>query len=467
MATTIRATQEGLAYVDQIRRKKGWNKTEEAWYGLACTAEATLKRFWRGQPIQQETFINICKAIGIEEWEKLIDTNPIQTKTSYINFSVYDEEWVGREPIIDELSQKIHSSHRVLLLVGLTGIGKTALAEKLIEKVRGVWIEDRENFENQEKASDFVSVSFQWLQRWGECIAPDQRQPQQLRRRLIKRLRENQHLILMDSLEYLLTGNVDEGWGGFADPEWANFFIQLLAEPNFSSRFILTSQDLPTQFYTAEFDRYKNYWFCHLLKGLDLQEQIKLFKKVNLDYQLEVANSPLRMIGQVYDGHPLALRVIAGEIKQKYNSRVEAYWKENGLYIENVKRDLDLARQSGAIIGSDDRWNLDSYTRILRKLVKERVERTLERLKRDVPDAYLLLCASSIYRCEVQENWWLAHLEYRGYDRQRQRDAIEALRDRYLVEDGGIDEEDERLVGQHNLIRSVAISHRLELFKTM
>ena len=40
---------------------------------------------------------------------------------------------------------------------------------------------------------------------------------------------------------------------------------------------------------------------------------------------------------------------------------------------------------------------------------------------------------------------------------------MQTLRDRYLVEDGGIDDEDNRLVGQHNLIRSVAIAHRLML----
>jgi hypothetical protein len=450
MAVTIRATQAGLDYIDQVRRNKGWVKTEKAWCDLACTSVSTLKRFWARRPIQQEVFIDICREVGIDDWQKLVDNSPFHANGSYINFSVYDEEWVGRENIIDELSQKIDTSCRVLLLVGLPGIGKTALAEKLVEKLRGFWIENRENFESQERTADFVNISSLWLQQWGEVVPPDQCQPQQLRQRMLKRLCENKHLILMDSLEYILTGNVDEGWGGFSDPEWAIFFIQLLAQPNCLSRFILTSQDLPIQFNTAEFDRYKNYWFCRLLKGLEFQEQITLFRKVNLNYQLEVIDSPLRIIGQVYDGHPLALRVISGEIKQNYYSSVEAYWKDNGYHIENVKKTLEVASQLNTKDGSDDRWGLDSYTRTLRNLVRERVEETLNRLKLNVPDAYLLLCAASIYRGEVPENWWLDHLEYRGYDWQRQKNSLQALRDRYLVEEGGIDEEDERLVGQHN-----------------
>lgn len=373
MAKTIRATQIGLTYIDQARRNKGWAKTEKAWCDLALTSESTLKRFWAGQPIQQETFISICKEVGIDGWQELIDTNPVLSVSSYINFSVYDEGWVGRNVVIDDLSQKINTFCRVILLVGITGIGKTALAEKLFEKLRGRWIEDRENFESQEKNLDFVSVAFQWLQRWGENILPDQCQPKQLRQRLLKRLCEKNHLILMDSLECLLTGNVDEGWGSFTDPEWATFFIQLLAEPNCSSCFILTSQELPTQFDKAEFDRYKNHWFCQILKGLEIQDQIVLFRNVKLNYQLDIPDSPLRLIGQVYDGHPLALRVIVGDIKQNYKGKVEAYWKENGYYIENVKKDLDAARQLCATDGYDDRWSLDSYTRTLRRRVKERI----------------------------------------------------------------------------------------------
>jgi len=463
MALSLRASKQGLEIVDEKRKKKGWDATALAWCLAANTSVATLKRFRRGRPIDRDAFIAICEGVGIENWEEIVDKTPTQQPSAHMEFSVYDDAWVGRKTLIQELSDRVNSSCRVLLLVGIAGIGKTALAERLVQELRGDWREHRDNFEDDNKTSDFASVALQCLEKWGEAVPKDDRKPEQLLRRLVKCLRENRYLILIDSLEYLLTGNEEDGRGDFADEWWGKFFVSFLAESSCQSRFILTSQDLPTKFETAECDRYKNLWYCQLLKGLEVPEQVALFQKAELDDNWELRDSPLRVIGEVYDGHPLALRTIAGEIKGSYNGKVRAYWKENSRYIEEVKEAIDEARNGGIVKGDEDRWQLASYTQVLRRKVKERIEKTFERLKNDVYDAYVLLCTASVYRCEVKEKWWLINLEDEGYNEERQKAAIQTLRERYLVEYGGIDEEYNRLVRQHNLIRSVAMAHRLKL----
>jgi hypothetical protein len=458
----IRASQEGIKRFKRERNKNGWNQDADSLTTKIDISRSTVQRFEQRNQIRQDYFVALCKAVGIEKWAEIVDNTPIQPNASYMEFSVYDDAWVGRESLIQQLSDRVKSSCRVLLLVGITGIGKTALAERVVQELRGDWREYRDNFEDENKASDFASVALQWLEKWGEIVPKEERKPEQLLQRLVKRLRENRYLILIDSLEYLLTGNEDDGWGDFKDEWWGKFFVSFLAESECKSRFILTSQDLPTKFET-EGERYKNLWYCQLLKGLEVPEQVALFQKVELDGDLELPYSPLRVIGEVYDGHPLALRTIAGEIKGSYSGKVRAYWKDNSRYIEEVKEAIDEARNEGIVKGDEDRWQLASYTKVLRNQVKKRIQKTFERLKNDVYDAYVLLCTASVYRCEVKENWWLINLEDEGYSEERQKAAIETLRERYLVEDGGIDDEDNRLVGQHNLIRSVAIAHRLKL----
>ncbi|MEG4628354.1 ATP-binding protein [Microcoleus sp. AR_TQ3_B6] len=444
--------------------------------GLAAhlgIALSTVSNFINSKPVFVSTFELICENLNLDQREirKPIksdsDTSP-EDSTSPQGFYAYDNAWVGREKLVAELSQKLRGSCRLLLVLGLTGIGKTALAERLAVQLQdwfsGDWKNKlrRANFDYEDKATDFASVASRWLEEWGERLSAEDKKPEQLLQRLVKRLRENRYLVLIDSLEYLLTGNEEDGWGDFADEWWGKFFVSLFAESSCQSRFILTSQDLPTKF-EAECDRYKNLWYCQLLKGLEVPEQMALFQKAELDGDLELPDSPLRVIGEVYDGHPLALRTIAGEIKGSYGGNVRAYWKDNSRYIEEVKEAIDEARNQGIVQGDEDRWQLASYTTVLRRKVNERIEKTFDRLKKDVYDAYFLFCMASIYRCEVKEKWWLINLEDEGYSEERQKAAMQTLRDRYLVEDGKIDDEDNRLVGQHNLIRTVAIAHRLKL----
>lgn len=73
MAVTLKASKNGLEIIDQARKKKGWLASASVWCDVAKTTPATLKRFRMGRPIQQEAFISICKAVGVENWEEIVD----------------------------------------------------------------------------------------------------------------------------------------------------------------------------------------------------------------------------------------------------------------------------------------------------------------------------------------------------------------------------------------------------------
>ena len=78
MAGWLRASAEGLKIIDMVRRNLGWNKSEDTWCKAALTSKATLRRFWAQNRIRRETFIDICKAVGINNWEDIIERNDIK-----------------------------------------------------------------------------------------------------------------------------------------------------------------------------------------------------------------------------------------------------------------------------------------------------------------------------------------------------------------------------------------------------
>lgn len=465
MAVTLRASKEGLQKIDAARRKKGWRKAEGAWCGLALTSPATLKRFWRSLPIEQETFINICQTVKIN-WEEIVDETPPSSQNSTVEFFAYDDAWVGRENLIAKLTTKLKESCRLLILVGISGIGKTALAEKLAvelhqEFLQGDWSKFRqENFDNEQETKDFRSVAIRWLHKWGTSLTEDDyKDVERLLYKLVNRLRQHPYLIIIDSLEKILVGNEDEGWSDFQDELWVRFFEQFLASPECQSRIILTSQDFPGQIP----ERYHNFWESKPLTGLRESEQLQLFEKTGLEVQENSPNLPyLQRIGNAYEGHPLALRVIGGEIGSKpFNGNVVAYWKRYGNEIEEVEKAIEEAKTKGITAGADDKFQLDRYTRQLRKSVRARLDKAFSRLPLN---AYRLICTAAIFRCEVPESFWLGNLEDWDCSVDEQEVALLTLGDRFLLEEVGVDESSgEFLLRQHNLIRSVSLEHLKKL----
>lgn len=389
--------------------------------------------------------------------------NVTEPQARPLSFFALDDRWVGRTNLIQDLSRRIHESCRLLILVGMTGIGKTALGERLAVELEG-WLDGdwlhfhQENFDDEQQPSDFASVAARWLEKWGEMITPDDRKdPQRLLYRLINHLRENCYLVQMDSLENILQGNEEEGWNDFKDEWWIKFFESYLKADTCQSCVILTSQDLPGQI-EAIGTRSQNFWYCQPLSGLEKPEQIALFKKIELDVSPNSeGRAYLERIGAAYEGHPLALRVIAGEIKNKpFEGNVVAYWSRYGNEVEEVEKAIAEA-QEGKSTGGNDKWKLDRFTKTLRRNVRSRLDKTFARLKEDAKWAYIMLCEASVYRCPVPEEFWLSHLEDWERNEEEQKSALNMLRERFLVEE--ILENNRVSLKQHNLIRSISLEH--------
>jgi len=365
---------------------------------------------------------------------------------------------VGREGLVAELAAQVQGTCRLLIITGIAGVGKTALAERLSLDLAPFGVLLQETVEAQGQVPDFGSFAVRMLEKLGEAVThTDRTDRPQLLARLVQALQTRRQLLLIDSLEEWLQGNEQEGWSEFKDQGFLQFLQQVLAADSFQSRIILTSQELPSQL-LALGTRYRNHWATQLLTGLLAPEQLALFEKTGL------APSPytegyayLVRMGHAYEGHPLALRVIAGEIGSRpYFGDVTAYWQRYGHEIETVESAI-AAAAAGQAVGADDRWQLDRFTQALRRNVRQRLEQTFQRLRQEAKFAYILLCEAAVYRCAVPEDWWLSHLEYWDCTPEKGLLALDALRDRFLVEEAI--ESERYTLRQHGLIRSVALEH--------
>ena len=474
-----RSLKVSLQYIDRVKQavKRNGFPSQKALATELGLSLSTIKSFLNGRPVDYLNFVEIADKLG-QNWQEISQVNETsQQSTIPDNFFAYDSSWVGREKLITDLSQNLHNSCRFLLILGLTGIGKTALAERLAielqDLIEGDWDNKllRVNFDNEDKNTDFASVAARWLESLGEQLSPAEKKPELLLNRLVRHLQDNRFLVQIDSMERLLTENDDGSWGDFGDKYWEKFFLRLLSDESSQSKLIVTSQDLPVDFHSKA-SRYKNFYQRQILDGLDESEQEALFEIEGLDISQESEDRPILLrLGRAYKGHPLVLRVIIGEINSHpFDGNVQAYWNDVNSKIEEVEKDLAEA-EAGKTEGYDE-WKLHKLTRKVRNEVnRKRLKATFKRLETQVPDAYILICAASVYRIPVQEEGWLMQLaalvrrvEKQVCSKERQEQALEELLNRFLAEES-VNHNNRRVLGQHNLVRSVALGSYKDLIK--
>jgi tetratricopeptide (TPR) repeat protein len=410
---------------------------------------------------QDEAFLNVTQSIR-RVLETLSPQQPTTAPSPSLppspspsppppTFSTYNPQtFTGRDSETTLLTTLLSGSCRILAIVGMTGIGKTALAERVVARLMETTANSlpyyRFSLDDRSLTPDFFSSGAALLRTLGdEPTLEDQKDPTNLLAHIFHRLCGHPCRLQIDSLERLLDGNEQDGWSEFCDPLWLDLLDQVLSANHCPSQLLLTSQDIPTDL-DATASRYPQFWHCQTLQGLSADEQLNLFQKLGLLSDSDPnALDILRRIGAFYDGHPLVLQVIADEIQQPpFHGDIPRYWQHY---------EAEFTATSAPTANSLTR------SRLFRRRVRQRVERSLQRL----PDpARQMLCASAVFRRPVPIEFWYAMLPHGD-----PQVAFDTLQDRHLIEytpspsslppsPSSSSPSPPLLVRQHNLIRSIA-----------
>ncbi len=349
---TLKASRLGIARIKQARNEKGWGwsideddtclveaskvlEPNKNWFLDSPYAEGisggTWKRFLAGkQPISAAAFKAYCQVLGLK-WEEVVErpsSTPTKTRQDWgeaIDISTF----YGRTTELIQLEQWIvvESCHLVALL-GMGGIGKTALSAKLAEQIQ-------QSFEyliwrSLRNAPPIQNILADWL----EFLANGQKRdiPETVDGRisqLIEYLQVHRCLLILDDWETVmrsgeLAGQYREGYEDYGK------LIRRVGEARHQACLLLISREKPMEVSSLAGNTLPVRELK--LKGLQLEDAKKLLETKGFS-NLKRGSEELI---QLYRGNPLALKIIATTIQEIFNGDIYELLEQSTLVIGDI-----------------------------------------------------------------------------------------------------------------------------------
>ncbi|MHC5599656.1 MAG: WD40 domain-containing protein [Nostoc sp.] len=259
-----------------------------------------------------------------------------QPSTNYTNWgeAIDVSQFYGRTTELETLSQWIVCDRcRVVALLGMGGMGKTALSVKLAEQLQGefeyvIWRSLRHAPFFHNKVTECIKILSD------QQVTTLPASPHEQITCLIEYLRKSRCLLILDNFDTLLqqskrTGSYREGYEPYGELLWR------LGETKHQSCVLLTSREKPTEVAALEGDGLPVRTLA--LSGLEVAAGQTILTLKGLSG----SEDETRQLVERYGGNPLALKIAATSIRDLYAGNIGCFFTEGTSVFKGIDNLLD------------------------------------------------------------------------------------------------------------------------------
>ncbi len=243
-------------------------------------------------------------------------------------------QFYGREKELADLEHWIDADRcRLIAVLGIGGIGKTALVAKLVEHLQDTfdyvfW----RSLQNAPPLESILKSCLQFLSNQQRNVLPENRDGQISL--LLQYLREHRCLLVLDNLETILRAGSHAGQYREGYTEYGRL-IQRLGEAKHQSCLLLTSREKPKE--VVQLEGKVSPVRSLALLGLGNEEGQGLLKDEDLFGSDETRAALIRL----YSGNPLALKLASEPIRELFEGDIVTFLNKGEAVVADLSELLD------------------------------------------------------------------------------------------------------------------------------
>ncbi|AFY34374.1 NACHT domain-containing protein [Calothrix sp. PCC 7507] len=333
---TLKLSEQGKILVENARKKLGWTQKDDRWliaaskildpkfdrdalgnYGIYATgvSSATCLRFQKGDNIEESAFKALCEALEPSwNWKEVAQGRKDLSKAPHLS------PFYGRTQELQQLENSlIPIGYQLVIIYGVEGIGKSALARQVVEKAADkydyiIWY-----------ALDYPPPFKQFLTDLLLFLSEGHKQECDISL-IMAYLRYNRCLIVLDSWQEIIDDK-SEDYKGYSA------FLERVGKESHKSCLLLLSREKPANIKISDEQCVQ---FLKL-RSLSFEDTREFFNKTE---GLSYKESELDYLSRNYS-NPWIIKKIAGLIKEEFDGETAELLRIGTIYIDELKFFLD------------------------------------------------------------------------------------------------------------------------------